>query len=150
MGMLVVAALAWARLPWVLGGHADFPYPDLGPALQASAAELAPNPDPYAERSWGLTARYHLPQAELRLEYRPSGDLVAIRTIFHSLTDNTPTDWETVSVKEGSVAWRLQDGKLELATLVHPQGRLTVSEEDRKSTRLNSSHVSEFRMPSSA
>jgi len=130
IGMSAVALLAWARLPWILGGHADFPYPDLGSTLQASAPELTPNTDPYAERSWGLVARYHIPQGELTLSYRPSGDFIAIRTIFRNLTDNTPTDWETVSVPEGSVAWRALDEKLELATLVHPRGQLTVSEEE--------------------
>ena len=128
--MSAVALIAWARLPWILGGHADFPYPDLRSALQASAPQLTPNTDPYAERSWGLVARYHIPQGELTLSYRPSGDFIAIRTIFRNLTDNTPTDWETVSVPEGSVAWRALDGKLELATLVHPHGKLTVSEEE--------------------
>jgi len=128
--MIAVALIAWARLPWTLGGHANFPYPDLSPALQASAPELTPNTDPYAERSWGLVAGYRTPQGELTLSYRPSGDFIAIRTIFRNLTDNTPTDWETVSIPEGSVAWRARNGKLELATLVHPHGKLTVSEEE--------------------
>jgi len=77
-----------------------------------------------------LGAGYHIPQGELTLSYRPSGDFIAIRTIFRNLTDNTPTDWETVSIPEGSVAWRALNGKLELATLVHPHGKLTVSEEE--------------------
>ena len=130
MGMMAVAVVAWARLPWVVGSHKDFAYPDLAAALQASAPELLPNPDPYAESSWGRVARYRLPQGELMLGFRPSGDFVAIRTIFRNLADNTPTEWETVSVPEGSVAWRVQDGKLELATLVHAGGKLTVSEEE--------------------
>jgi hypothetical protein len=130
ISMIAVAAVAWVRLPLVVGKHGDFPYPDLAPALQASGPELAPNPDPYAESSWGRVARYHLPQGELMLAFRPSGDFVAIRTIFRNLADNTPTEWETVSVPEGSVAWRVQDGKLELATLVHAGGKLTVSEEE--------------------
>ena len=130
MGMILVAAVAWVRLPLVVGKHGDFPYPDLIPSLQASAPDLAPNPDPYAESSWGRVARYRLPQGELMLGFRPSGDFVAIRTIFRNLADNTPTEWETVSVPEGSVAWRVHDGKLELATLVHRSGKLTVSEEE--------------------
>jgi exosortase/archaeosortase family protein len=130
MGMIAVAAVAWVRLPLVLGNHRDFPYPDLATALQASAPELTPNPDPYAESSWGRVARYRILQGELFLSFRPSGDFTAIRTIFRNLADNTPTDWETISVPEGSVAWRLQDGKLELATLIHPSGKLTTSEEE--------------------
>jgi exosortase/archaeosortase family protein len=130
VSMIAVAAVAWVRLPLVVGKHGDFPYPDLAPALEASAPELAPNPDPYAESSWGRVARYRLPQGELMLGFRPSGDFVAIRTIFRNLADNTPTEWETVSVPEGSVAWRVQDGKLELATLVHAGGKLTISEEE--------------------
>ena len=130
MGMIAVAAVAWVRLPLVLGNHRDFPYPDLATALQASAPELTPNPDPYAESSWGRVARYRILQGELFLSFRPSGDFTAIRTIFRNLADNTPTDWETVSVPEGSVAWRLQDGKLELATIIHPSGKLTTSEEE--------------------
>jgi hypothetical protein len=128
--MMVVAGIAWIRLPLVVGKHGDFPYPDLAPALQASAPELAPNSDPYAESSWGRVARYRLPQGELMLGFRPSGDFVAIRTIFRNLTDNTPTEWETISIPEGSIAWRVQDGKLELATLVHAGGKLTASEEE--------------------
>ena len=130
MGMIAVAAVAWVRLPLVLGNHRDFPYPDLATALQASAPELTPNSDPYAESSWGRVARYRIPQGELSLSFRPSGDFTAIRTIFRNLADNTPTEWETVSVAEGSVAWRLQEGKLELATLIHPSGKLTTSEEE--------------------
>ena len=130
ISMIAVAAVAWVRLPLVVGKHGDFPYPDLTPALQASGPELTPNPDPYAESSWGRVARYRLPQGELMLGFRPSGDFVAIRTIFRNLADNTPTEWETVSVPEGSVAWRVHDGKLELASLVHRSGKLTVSEEE--------------------
>jgi hypothetical protein len=125
-----LAVIAWIRLPLVVGKHGDFPYPDLAPALQASAPELTPNSDPYAESSWGRVARYRIPQGELSLSFRPSGDFTAIRTIFRNLADNTPTEWETVSVPEGSVAWRLQEGKLELATLIHPSGKLTTSEEE--------------------
>jgi len=128
--MMAVAAVAWVRLPWVVGAHKDFAYLDLAPALQASTPELLPNPDPYAESSWGRVAQYRLPEGELMLGYRPSGDFVAIRTIFRNLADNTPTEWETVSVPEGSIAWRVQDGNLELATLVHRSGKLTVSEEE--------------------
>jgi len=128
--MMAVAVVAWARLPWVIGSHKDFAYPDLTTALQASAPDLLPNPDPYAESSWGRVAQYRLPQGELLLGFRPTGDFVAIRTIFRNLADNTPTDWETTSVPEGSVAWRVQDGNLELATLVHRSGKLTVSEEE--------------------
>ena len=128
--MIFVAILAWARLPWVVGSHKDFAYPDLTAALQASQPELLPNPDPYAESSWGRVAQYRLPEGELTLGYRPSGDFTAIRTIFRNLSDNTPTEWETVSVPEGSIAWRVQDGNLELATLVHRGGKLTVSEEE--------------------
>ena len=130
ISMIAVAAVDWIRLPLVVGKHGDFPYPDLAPALQASAPELAPNPDPYAESSWGRVARYRILQGELSLSFRPSGDFTAIRTIFRNLADNTPTEWETVSFPEGSVAWRLQDGKLELATLIHPSGKLTTSEEE--------------------
>jgi cyanosortase A-associated protein len=128
--MIFVAIVAWTRLPLVVGKHGDFPYPDLAPALQASAPELTPNSDPYAESSWGRVARYRIPQGELSLSFRPSGDFTAIRTIFRNLADNTPTEWETVSVPEGSVAWRLQEGKLKLATLIHPNGKLTTSEEE--------------------
>jgi exosortase/archaeosortase family protein len=128
--MMGLAVIAWIRLPLVVGKHGDFPYPDLATALQASAPELTPNSDPYAESSWGRVARYRLPQGELMLGFRPSGDFTAIRTIFRNLADNTPTEWETLSVPEGSVAWRLQEGKLELATLIHPNGRLTTSEEE--------------------
>jgi len=130
MGMIGLAVIAWIRLPLVVGKHGDFPYPDLTPALQASPPELAPSPDPYAETSWGRAARYRLPQGELALSFRPSGDFVAIRTIFRNLADNTPTEWETVSVPEGSVAWRVRDGNLDLATLVHRSGKLTTSEEE--------------------
>ena len=130
MGMIGLAVIAWIRLPLVVGKYGDFPYPDLATALQASAPELTPNSDPYAESSWGRVARYRIPQGELSLSFRPSGDFTAIRTIFRNLADNTPTEWETVSVPEGSVAWRLQDGKLELATLIHPSGKLTTSEEE--------------------
>jgi hypothetical protein len=114
----------------VVGAHKDFAYPDLTAALQASASELLPNPDPYAESSWGRVAQYRLPEGELMLGYRPSGDFTAIRTIFRNLADNTPTEWETVSVPEGSIAWRVQNGSLELATLVHRGGKMTVSEEE--------------------
>jgi len=130
ISMMAVAVVAWARLPWVIGSHKDFAYPDLAAALQASAPELLPNPDPYAESSWGRVAQYRLPEGELLLGYRPTGDFVAIRTVFRNLADNTPTEWETISVPEGSVAWRVQDGTLELATLVHRSGKLTVSEEE--------------------
>ena len=130
VSMMAVAVVAWVRLPWVVGSHKDFAYPDLAAALQASAPDLLPNPDPYAESSWGRVARYRLPEGELMLGYRPSGDFTAIRTIFRNLTDNTPTEWETVPVPEGSIAWRVQDGNLELATLVHRSGQLTVSEEE--------------------
>ena len=128
--VIFVAIFAWARLPWVVGAHKDFAYPDLSAALQASQPELLPNPDPYAESSWGRVAQYRLPEGELMLGYRPSGDFVAIRTIFRNLSDNTPTEWETVSVPEGSIAWRVLDANLELATLVHRGGKLTVSEEE--------------------
>jgi hypothetical protein len=128
--MIFVAIFAWARLPWVVGSHKDFAYPDLAAALQASAPDLLPNPDPYAESSWGRVAQYRLPEGELTLGYRPSGDFTAIRTIFRNLADNTPTDWETLSTPEGSIAWRVQDGNLELATLVHRSGKLTASEEE--------------------
>jgi exosortase/archaeosortase family protein len=128
--MIFVAIFAWVRLPWVVGSHKDFAYPDLAAALQASQPELLPNPDPYAESSWGRVAQYRLPEGELTLGYRPSGDFVAIRTIFRNLKDNTPTEWETVPMPEGSIAWRVQDGTLELATLVHRAGQLTVSEEE--------------------
>ena len=130
MIMIGMALFSWARLPWVIGSHKDFAYPDLAAALQASAPELLPNPDPYAESSWGRVAQYRLPEGELLLGYRPTGDFVAIRTVFRNLADNTPTDWETISVPEGSVSWRIQDGTLELATLVHRSGKLTVSEEE--------------------
>jgi hypothetical protein len=130
MGMIGLAVIAWIRLPLVVGKHGDFPYPDLAPALQASAPELTRNSDPYAESSWGRVARYRILQGELSLSFRPSGDFTAIRTIFRNLADNTPTEWETVSVPEGSVTWRLQEGKLELATLIHPNGKLTTSEEE--------------------
>jgi hypothetical protein len=128
--MMAVAVVAWARLPWVVGAHKDFAYPDLSAALQAPAPELLPNPDPYAESSWGRVAQYRLPEGELTLGYRPSGDFTAIRTIFRNLADNTPTEWESVSVPEGSIAWRVQDGNLELATLVHRGEKLTVSDEE--------------------
>ena len=130
ISMMAVAVVAWARLPWVVGSHTDFAYPDLAAALQASAPELLPNPDPYAESSWGRVAQYRLPEGELTLGYRPSGDFTAIRTIFRNLADNTPTEWETVPVPEGSIAWRVQDGNLELATLVHRGEKLTVSDEE--------------------
>ena len=130
ISMLAVAVVAWARLPWVVGSHKDFAYPNLAAALQASAPELLPNPDPYAESSWGRVAQYRLPEGELTLGYRPSGDFTAIRTIFRNLADNTPTEWETVPVPEGSIAWRVQDGNLELATLVHRGEKLTVSDEE--------------------
>lgn len=130
MIMVGMAIFSWARLPWVIGSHKDFAYPDLTTTLQASAPQLLPNPDPYAESSWGRVAQYRLPEGELTLGYRPSGDFTAIRTIFRNLTDNTPTEWETISVPEGSIAWRVQDGNLELATLVHRSGKLTISEEE--------------------
>ena len=130
VSMMAVAVVAWARLPWVVGSHKDFAYPNLAAALQASTPELLPNPDPYAESSWGRVAKYRLTEGELMLGYRPSGDFTAIRTIFRNLTDNTPTEWETIPVPDGSIAWRVQDGNLELATLVHQGGKLTVSEEE--------------------
>ena len=47
-----------------------------------------------------------------------------------------------------------EDPGLEIIIRDYPQGRLDLTfpslQEDRKSTRLNSSHVSESRMPSSA
>jgi len=128
IGMVAVAIFAWVRLPWAITRHADFPYPDLPTSLQASLPELQTNPDPYAEKAWGRMAVYRLPQGTLTLTYRPTGDWVAIRTIFRKLSDNTPTDWETVAVPEGSVAWRRENGHLELATLVHAGGRLTVTD----------------------
>ena len=74
--------------------------------------------------------RSSLSQGSLTLTYRPTGDLVAVRNIFRKLSDNTPTDWEMTTVSEGSVAWRLEKGILELATLVHPDGRLTVTDDE--------------------
>ena len=64
------------------------------------------------------------------LSLRPDPSFLGIREIFRNLQNNTPTDWNIVAVPEGSVAWRLQDGNLELATLVHRTGRLTVTGEE--------------------
>ena len=44
----------------------------------------------------------------------------------------------------------LPDGQTWFVELKTKGGRLSVLQQDRKSTRLNSSHVSESRMPSSA
>jgi len=126
--MLILALAAWIRLPWAINRHTDFPYPDLSLALQAHASELQANPDPNAETAWGRIALYQLPQGKLTLTYRPTGDLVSIRNIFRNLADNTPTDWEMITVTEGSVAWRIQNGGLELATLAHPSGHLSVTD----------------------
>jgi hypothetical protein len=126
--MLILALAAWIRLPWAINRHTDFPYPELTPALQTSAPELQANPDPNAETAWGRIALYQLPQGKLTLTYRPTGDEVSIRNIFRNLADNTPTDWEMVTVPEGSLAWRIQNGGLELATLAHPGGQLTVTD----------------------
>jgi len=128
--MVGVAILAWVRLPWVITRHTDFPYPDLSTTLQASPATLKVNPDPNAEESWGRTAIYQLPQGTLTLTYRPTGDLVSIRNIFRELSDNTPTDWDYVATPKGPVAWRLENGNLEIATLTHPGGHLTVTDEE--------------------
>jgi hypothetical protein len=128
--MVGVAIFAWVRLPWAITRHADFPYPDLSTTLQASPATLKANPDPNAEESWGRTAIYQLPQGSLTLTYRPTGDLVSIRNIFLKLSDNTPTDWDYVATPEGPIAWRLENGSLEIATLIHPGGHLTVTDEE--------------------
>ena len=137
--MLILALAAWIRLPWAITRHADFPYPDLSPVLPASASELVANPDPNAETSWGRMALYQTPQGKLSLTYRPTGDMVSIRNIFRNLADNTPTDWETVAVPEGSVAWRVENGNLELATLVHPSGKLTATDAEYGSAILRES-----------
>ena len=51
----------------------------------------------------------------------------------------SPTDWETVAVPEGSVAWRVENGNLELATLVHPSGKLTATDAEYGSAILRES-----------
>ena len=137
--MMAIALFAWIRLPWAITRHADFPYPDLTPALQTSAPELQANPDPNAEASWGRIALYQLPQGKLTLTYRPTGDLVSIRNIFRNLADNTPTDWELLPVADGSVAWRIEKGNLELATLAHPSGQLSVTDAEYGSAILRES-----------
>ena len=126
--MLILALVAWIRLPWAISRHADFPYPNLALTLQSSSLELQANPDPNAETSWGHMALYQLSQGKLALTYRPTGDMVSVRNIFRKLDNNTPTDWDSISVPEGSVAWRHEKGNLELATLVHPGGQLTVTD----------------------
>jgi len=126
--MAAAAVAGWIHLPWALPKERDFPYPDLTAALPVQNPRLAPNPDPYAQSSWGQALFADLPQGRLTLGFRPGQDFNGIAQIFRNPHNNTPTKWETVAVPEGSVAWRVEDGSLELATLVHPTGRLTATE----------------------
>lgn len=128
--MAVTALAGWIHLPWALPKERDFPYPDLAAALPVQNPRLAPNPDPYAQSSWGRAFFAELPQGHLVLGFRPGQDFNGVRQIFRNPQNNTPTDWNTVTIPEGSVAWRVQDGSLELATQVHPTGRLTATEEE--------------------